>query len=368
MAKKKKVRTAFRKNHETRRRESDWTRRFASADESVEETSRGERVSGKGALTRKRTLLVGDDGAGRELGADMSEGRVLSVHGLASRVQTADGAIYRCAMRGLLKSLAIDARHVVAVGDRVMIRPERGDEGFIERIEPRYGVLSRTSKGRQHVIVSNVDQLVIVGSAAEPRLKPNLIDRYLICAEKAGIRPLVCINKIDLIDPADVQPLIGVDAQMGYDTLLVSAAKGINIGRLRRALRGRESVIAGQSGVGKSSLLNAIETGFALAVSSVSQENQKGRHTTTAARLLPLAQGGYVVDTPGIRQFQLWDVTPEEVAGYYRDLRPYESLCRYPSCTHTHEAECAVKDAVADGRLDARRSESYCHVREGDMV
>ena len=143
-------------------------------------------------------------------------------------------------------------------------------------------------------------------------------------------------------------------------------AQGINVDRLRRALRGRESVIAGQSGVGKSSLLNVIEPGFALAVSHVSQENQKGRHTTTAARLLPLAQGGYVVDTPGIRQFQLWDVTPEEVAGYYRDLRPYESLCRYPSCTHTHEAECAVKDAVADGRLDARRYESYCHLFAGD--
>jgi ribosome biogenesis GTPase len=127
-------------------------------------------------------------------------------------------------------------------------------------------------------------------------------------------------------------------------------------------------VVAGQSGVGKSSLLNAVEPGLGLRVGEVSEENQKGKHTTTSARLIPLAAGGYVVDTPGIRQFQLWDVIPEEVAGYYRDLRPYVNLCRYPDCTHTHEADCGVKNAVADGRLDVRRYESYCHLFAGDLV
>ena len=131
-------------------------------------------------------------------------------------------------------------------------------------------------------------------------------------------------------------------------------------------MAGKETVVAGQSGVGKSSILNSIEPDLALRVGEVSRENQKGTHTTTVARLIPLAIGGYVVDTPGIRQFQLWDVIAEEVAGYYRDLRPYASLCRFPNCTHTHEASCAVKDAVADGRLDARRYESYCHLRAGD--
>jgi ribosome biogenesis GTPase len=125
--------------------------------------------------------------------------------------------------------------------------------------------------------------------------------------------------------------------------------------------------VAGQSGVGKSSLLNAVDPQLDLRVEAVSQENQKGKHTTTTAQLIPLREGGYVVDTPGIRQFQLWDVSPAEVAGYYRDLRPYVSRCRFPNCTHTHEADCAVKNAVADGQLDARRYESYCHVREGDV-
>jgi ribosome biogenesis GTPase len=154
---------------------------------------------------------------------------------------------------------------------------------------------------------------------------------------------------------------------MGYEVLLISAATGVGVERFRKALIGRENVVAGQSGVGKSSLLNAIDPSLSLRVQAVSEENDKGKHTTTTARLLPLQGGGYVVDTPGIRQFQLWDVIPAEVAGYYRDLRPYVNLCRFPDCTHTHEEGCAVKNAVADGWLDERRYESYCHLFEGGM-
>jgi ribosome biogenesis GTPase len=147
---------------------------------------------------------------------------------------------------------------------------------------------------------------------------------------------------------------------------LVSAETGFGIERLRARVAEMASVVTGQSGVGKSSLLNAIEPGLALRVQSVSEETQKGRHTTTTAELLPLSIGGFVVDTPGIRQFQLWDVIPEEVAGYFRDLRPYVSRCRFPDCTHTHEDDCAVKDAVADGWIDARRYESYVQIQSGD--
>ncbi len=160
---------------------------------------------------------------------------------------------------------------------------------------------------------------------------------------------------------------MGVYSRMGYPVLLVSAKTGFGIDRLRRLVAGRESVVAGQSGVGKSSLLNAIDPNLHLRVGAVSEETEKGRHTTTTARLLPIGCGGYVVDTPGMRTFELWDVIPEEVAGYFRDLRPYVSLCRFPDCTHTHEDDCAVKDAVADGRLDERRYESYCHMRSGQM-
>jgi ribosome biogenesis GTPase len=291
---------------------------------------------------------------------------VLSVHGLTSTVEGPDGRHYQCATRRILKTLSTDQRHVVAAGDLVLFRLANEDEGVIERIEPRHGILSRASRGRQHVIVANVDQLLIVGTAAEPYLKPNLIDRFLITAEKTQIRPIICINKIDLIDPAELMPIVGVYSQLGYEVLLVSAKTGFGIARLASRLAGRQSVISGQSGVGKSSLLNAIEPGLALRVGAVSTESQKGQHTTTTARVLSLARGGYVVDTPGLRQFQLWDVIAEEVAGYYRDLRPYVSLCRFPNCTHTHEEDCAIKNAVADGWIDARRYESFCQVLEGD--
>jgi ribosome biogenesis GTPase len=186
-----------------------------------------------------------------------------------------------------------------------------------------------------------------------------LVDRYLVMAEKYEIDPVICINKIDLVDAADLQPLIGVYSQLGYRVLLVSAERGWNIDFLRTLLKDRQSAFAGQSGVGKSSLLNAVEPGLQLRVREVSAENEKGRHTTTTAELIPLAAGGYVFDTPGIRQFQLWDVIPQEVAGFFRDLRPYVSRCRYPNCSHNHEEPCAVKDAVADGFIDARRYESY---------
>jgi ribosome biogenesis GTPase len=368
MAKKNKTRTDFRKHHESRTRRKDLTRDYLRERLDQDAAVPEERISGKGELTRRRTVIT-DDNTGLAVdAAGTLRGRVLRVFGLASEVETEEGRLFRCATRRLLKNLATDERHVVAAGDLVYIRPEGKEEGFIERVEPRTSELARTSKNRRHVIVANVDQIFIVASAAEPHLKPNLIDRYLVAAEQMRIRPVIVINKIDLVDAADLQPLAGVYGQMGYDVLLVSATTGQNIARLRSMLPGRESVFTGQSGVGKSSLLNAIEPGLDLRVNAVSAENQKGKHTTTTAHLLKLQIGGYVVDTPGIRQFQLWDIIPREVAGLYRDLRPYVSLCRFPDCTHTHEADCAVKAAVGDGRLDARRYESYCSLFEGDEV
>lgn len=312
-----------------------------------------------------------DDGSGLGVFLDVDEstclpGRVLAVHGLTSTVAADDGTEYQCAVRRLLKTLSTDLRHVVAAGDRVLFRPADHREGIIERVEPRHGVLSRDSRGRQHVIVANVDQLVIVASAAEPYLKPNLIDRFLVSAEQSRLRAVLCINKADLVDTASLQPLVGIYAQMGYTVLLTSARDGLGVDRLRKRLLGNQSVIAGQSGVGKSSLLNAVQPGLGLAVSQVSAETQKGRHTTTTARLIPLVGGGHVVDTPGIRQFQLWDMVPAEIGALYRDLRPLVSLCAFPDCTHNHESGCAVKDAVADGWLDARRYESYLHLFAGE--
>lgn len=375
---KKKIRADFRKNRNVRARVSDWTRRYQEHGFKDEAPLQSERVSGKGDLSRRRTICGDQADANSEPGFDVHldvdervcrRGRVLGVLGLISMVADENGDLYQCATRRILKTLSTDQRHVVAAGDRVVFRPVENSEpkeGLIERVEPRHGCICRAVRGRQQVLVANVDQLAIVTSVAEPRLKPNLIDRLLVTAEKGGVRPLLCINKIDLADPADLQPLVGVYSQMGYEVLLLSAKTGFGVERFRRAMLGRANVVAGQSGVGKSSLLNAIDPSLHLHVQPVSEDNEKGKHTTTTARLLPMAGGGYVVDTPGMRQFQLWDVTAEEVAGYYRDVRPYVNLCHFPDCTHTHEDDCAVKDAVADGRLDERRYESYCHLLAGD--
>ena len=371
-------------------RKRDFTKQFADQAESLENEIANERLSGKGALSRKRTVSGSAAADGQETGFEVAldvdssnsrAGRVLSVHGLNSFVQTEDSMVYECTVRGVLKSLATDLQHVVVAGDFVTIEVDTQstaeNHGVIVRIDHRRNQISRTSRKRQQIIVSNVDLAFIVASAEEPALKPNLIDRFLVSAEKAGIQPVVLINKVDLVNTDDLQPVAGVWSQLGYPVMMVSTVTGHGVDRIRRLVRKRDCVVTGQSGVGKTSILNAIEPGLALKVSKVSTENQKGRHTTTAARLIPLSRAesdptntptGHLVDTPGIRSFQLWDVIPEEVGGYFRDIRPFINLCKYPNCTHTHEDQCGVKWAVADGKIDARRYESYCQMLEDDAA
>ena len=367
----KKHRVDFRKNRTERTRTTDWTQQFAE-HAFVEETGvAGERI-GRDELSRKRTI-VGEavDNADFEVQPAIDptatlSGRVIAVHGASSIVEANDGRRFRCTTRRLLKTLTTHQRQPVVVGDRVRFRTAGGSElleGMIERVEPRHGTLSRESKHRKHILVANVDQILIVASAAEPDFKPNLIDRMLVTAEQTEIRPIICINKVDLIDLAELQPVIGAYAQMGYKILSLSVRSGFGMDRLRLQLKDRESVVLGQSGVGKSSLLNAVEPSLNLRIGEISNA-LKGTHTTTTAELLKLSFGGYVVDTPGLRQFMHWDLIPEEVFGFFRDLRPYENRCRFPNCTHSHEEDCAVKNGVAEGRLDLRRYESYLAIRD----
>jgi ribosome biogenesis GTPase len=367
--KRQKQRTDFRKKYQGRVRKGDLTREFRTGDtDRLADVSQSERVSGKGDLTRKRTIQSKGNNEQQVSSGDLINGRVVSVHGLKSRVLADDGEIYECAVRQVLKSLSIEQRSIVVAGDHVLITAASHLDGVIEEVKPRRGVISRTSRGQQHVLVANVDYLLIITSAAEPGLKPALIDRFLLTAQQCDLEPVVVVNKIDLVDSVKLQPMLGVYAAMGFRVLMTSAETGVNIPYLRCLLEGKQTAVTGQSGVGKSSLLNAIQPGLGLAVATVSQDNDKGRHTTTAARLIPLQGGGAVFDTPGIRQFQLWDITASEVAGLMPDLRPYVSACRYPDCLHLSEDDCAVKDAVADGRIDARRYDAYCHLLEGDLM
>ena len=371
MSKKKKIRVELRKNLAKPPRDKRWTQEFADHGFEDEATKSDERVRAKGDLSRKRTIISEESpaaGGAIEMPTARAEGcrrgRVLKVHGLFSVVETEDGQTVRCAVRRLLKSLVTDERSIVTTGDWVWFRPAPGDEGMIESVEPRHGVLTRASRKREHVLVANVDQVVIVMSLFEPDLKPHLIDRYLACAQRGGLRPIVCLNKADLAKPAGFIPMIGAYAQLGVPVILTSAKTGQGVDRLKELLASQATVFSGQSGVGKSSLLNALQPELGLRVREVSESTEKGRHTTTTAELIPLSFGGWAVDTPGVRQFQLWQIQPEEVEGFFPEMRPFVALCAFPDCTHTHEERCAVKRAVDRKQISERRFVSYLGMRE----
>jgi ribosome biogenesis GTPase len=379
MAKKKKIRVDLRKNRAKPPRKHDWTSGFHQHGFEEEATTQGERVRARGELSRRRTIIQEDGTTPTETGTTPAampavdslaclQGRVLRVHRQIAVVATQDGKEHRCTVRQVLKSLTTEERTIVTTGDRVWFLPTAADEGVIERIEPRQGILTRASRGREHVLVSNVDQVLIVVSLAEPELKPHLIDRYLASAAQGKIAPLICLNKADLVDPVEYQLLVGFYSQLDIPTLLTSATTGYGLDRLREHLRDRQTVLSGQSGVGKSSLLNAIQPGLELVVRGVSEMNKKGRHTTTTAELHPIDFGGWVVDTPGVRQFELWDVIPEEVEGFFPEFHPFVPLCAYPDCTHTHEDRCAIKRAVARRQLSERRYVSYIGMFHGESA
>ncbi len=382
MAKKKKVRVELRKNRSKPPRDRQWTRGFQEHGYAEEATPTDERVRAKGDLSRKRTIVQEQAAPGNRQDMPAADsgvclpGRVIRVHGLVNVVEAENGRRYRCAVRRLLRTLATDERNIVTCGDRVWFRtdasvrggeppgPDAGKsaaelEGLIERVEPRHGLLTRASRKREHVLVANVDQVVFVVSLVEPELKPHLIDRYLASASKGDIRPVLCLNKVDRVEAAEYQPTVGLYNQLGVPTVLTSAVDGRGVPALRELLQGRETVFSGQSGVGKSSLLNAIQPGLGLRVREVSEGNQKGKHTTTTSELIRLDFGGWVVDTPGVRQFELWDTLPEEVEGFFPEFRPFVTLCAYPDCSHTHEDRCAVKRALLRRQITDSRYTSY---------
>jgi ribosome biogenesis GTPase len=256
-------------------------------------------------------------------------------------------------------------RGAVVAGDSVSFQLIDRDHGVIERINPRQTVLARGIKRKEQVIAANISQALILASAANPALKTNLIDRLLISAHKGGVKPIICINKCDLVDPVRLQPIVGTYARLGYEILLTSATAQTGIEELARLLRGLDTVAAGQSGVGKSSLLNTLQPGLGLQTGPVSAWSQKGRHTTRTAVLHRLDLGGWVVDTPGIRQMELWAVRPEEVEVFFPEFRPFVPGCRFADCSHEHEAGCAVKRAVDRDLISPVRYASYLKIMAG---
>ncbi len=262
-----------------------------------------------------------------------------------------------------------DIREVdpVAIGDRVRYQPGNGDgsAGLIVEVLERRNRLSRLSPGPrpvEQVIVANVDQVIPVMSLRQPAVQWPLLDRYLAAAESARIPAAICFTKVDLAgDDDELAVAVAVYRRLGYPVLWTSAVGGEGLAEFAAAIRGRVSVLVGKSGVGKSSLLNAVQPGLGLRVNEISQATGKGKHTTTHLEMFALDGEGWIVDTPGMREFALW---PDEVegglAGLFVEMRPYVGRCRFGlDCTHTHEPGCAVKEAVRAGRVAERRYESY---------
>jgi len=256
----------------------------------------------------------------------------------------------------------------IAVGDRVAVTVFGPRDAVVEDVLPRTAWLARRQQesGLEQVLVANLDQVLIVVSLAEPAFRPRLIDRILVAAGRGGFRALIVFNKVDLlVDRGPFEEFITLYEGLGYPTWCTSAVTGEGIPRLAEALCGQTTVLTGQSGVGKSTLLNAVQPGLDLRAAAVSEKWGKGRHTTTSTTLIPLQMGGYVADTPGVRSFGIAGLEPSDVGIFFPDFAPYIDDCRFRECTHDHEPQCAVMAALEARRIHPHRYESYLRILSG---
>lgn len=295
-------------------------------------------------------------------------GRVVGVEGPQYWVDLAEGRRVGCRVPGRLKKGRRREKQPAVVGDYVLVELEAGGEtGVIALVQERTTKLSRRASGSsriEQVVVANVDGLLIVVALRSPPLRARFIDRLLVAADVGGLEPVICLNKVDLASSAaEAARELALYESLGYRVLRCSVVTGAGVDELGGVLRDRTFVVAGQSGVGKSSLLNAVDPALQLRTGEMSEANDRGCHTTTWVSLLPLAGGGYVVDTPGIRSFSMWDVEADQLGHHFREFAPLLASCHYPSCTHTHEPRCAIKRAVESGAIDPERYESYVAIR-----
>jgi ribosome biogenesis GTPase len=287
-------------------------------------------------------------------------------------VETRDNQRVVCQIPGRLKKDKLET-NLVAVGDHVTISLDEQDIGLIESVSERRSVLSRTRPGRdvrkllsdrEQVLVANPDQLVFVFSIRKPRPSLRKLDRFLVVAEMNQLPAIICVNKIDLVAVSEAEQTFNIYEQLDYRVIYTSARTGAGVDTLRKQLAGRISVLAGSSGVGKSSLLNAIQPGLGLHVREVSDATDKGLHTTRHVELISLDVGGYVADTPGIRSLALFDLEPGELDAYFREIARFVPDCQFSDCTHRHEPKCAVRAALKEGKISSERYESYLRLRE----
>lgn len=287
-------------------------------------------------------------------------------------IRTHDGSIVEASARGKLKLVRGDdkvtSKTLVVVGDRVRFMMGQAGRAVITEIEERHTKLARKAafKDKEHVIVANIDQLAIVLAATQPPPRLRGLDRYLVIAEHNHIASVIVVNKVDLLEPGVPDEVFGLYRDIGYPVIYTSAKRNIGIDALKAALVDKVTALAGPSGVGKSSLLNKVQPGLGQAVSEISEATGKGRHTTSAAELFPLEEGGYIADTAGLREVGLWDMDEGEIAVGFREFHDYIPLCKFSGCLHKGDPGCAVRAAVDSGAIAPQRYESYLRLIEED--
>lgn len=289
-------------------------------------------------------------------------------------IETDEGDLIEARLRGLLKKER-QASDLAVIGDRVVVERLADGTGAIASVEPRERRFSRRQPGprgtwREDVMVANPDLVALVFACDHPPPNPRLIDRFLVVAEYSEVPALIVANKVDLVGQEAARDIFGGYERIGYDVVYASAKADIGIDELRSRLAGNLSIVTGPSGVGKSTLLNAMQPGLQLATAEVSEALHKGRHTTTHAELLPIDDpaGGYVADTPGIRELGLWQIPTTELAWCFPEFRDHLGGCAFNDCSHLHEPRCGLRAAVGSGQVSEERYDSYRRMLTGDLT
>ena len=298
------------------------------------------------------------------------QGLVIKNTGSWYTVKTDDGQLIESKIKGNFRLKGIRSTNPVAVGDRVTLVTNQEGTAFITAIEDRRNYIIRKSQNlskQSHILAANVDMAMLVVTVAHPQTSTTFIDRFLASAEAYAVPAVLVFNKTDILSPEEAhyqQMMTDLYTTVGYDCYQISAAYGDGVDALRKVLEGKVTVLSGNSGVGKSTLINLIVPGASQRTAEISCVHDTGMHTTTFSEMLSLPQGGYVIDTPGIKGFGTFDMEPEEISGYFKEIFRFSRDCRFNNCTHTHEPGCAVLKALDEHYIAASRYQSYLSMLE----